>query len=95
MPVNSGREAVALSLDGVGECVVSTLPHGSGLEVSGTARRRPLGRLTLRGGTFGLGSTRPLGLAFSTERGLIAVANRSGGVHLLAIRHAAESVAAR
>lgn len=91
MPVASGREAVTLSIDGVGECVACTLPQDSGLEVSTTGRRL-IGRLPLRGGVFGMSKTRPIGLAFSPERGLIAVANRSGGVHLVAIRP--EAVAA-
>ncbi len=94
MPVASGRESLVFSLGGVGDCVLSTLPQGSGLELHRVRNSRPLGRLTLHGGAFGLGTTRPTGLAFSAERGLIAVANRSGGVHLVAIRPVVETVAA-
>ncbi|MCA1686840.1 MAG: acyl-phosphate glycerol 3-phosphate acyltransferase, partial [Planctomycetia bacterium] len=95
MPVASGREALLLTLQGVDGCVLSTLPQGSGLEVVLDGGRRSLGRLTLHGGLFGLGTIRPTGLAYSPERGLIAVANRSGGVHLVAIHPVAEHVAAR
>ena len=95
MPVTSGREALALSFSGVGECVASTLPHGSGLEVFQTTRRKSLGSLRLRSGIFGLSSSRPTGMAFSTERGLIAVANRAGGVHLIAIRPQPPGLASR
>jgi glycerol-3-phosphate acyltransferase PlsY len=95
MPVASRRESLCLALAGVGECLVSTLPRESGLEVGLAGPSRSLGRLTLRSGTFGLGQTRPTGLAYSPERGLIAVANRSGGVHLVAIRAGSPAVAAR
>jgi glycerol-3-phosphate acyltransferase PlsY len=95
MPVASGREALLLSFHGFGDCVLTTLPQGSGLELYRARQSRPLGKLTLHAGAFGLGTTRPTGLAFSDERGLIAVANRSGGVHLVAIRTAAERVASR
>jgi glycerol-3-phosphate acyltransferase PlsY len=95
MPVASGREGVPLALAGLGDCVACTLPHDSGLELYQTSQRKSLGRLTLHGGAFGLGSTRPTGLAYSPERGLIAVANRSGGVHLVAIAAGSEALAAR
>lgn len=93
MPAASGREAVPLTIPGVGDGVVSTLPKGSGLELYLNGGRRSLGRLALHGGAFGLSATRPTGLACSPERGLIAVANRSGGVHLVAVRRVAESFA--
>jgi glycerol-3-phosphate acyltransferase PlsY len=86
MPAGSGREGLLAAIGGLGECLVSTLPHGSGLEVQPTSARVPIGKLALRAGALGLGSTRPIGLAYAPERGLIAVANRSGGVHLVAIR---------
>lgn len=95
MPVASGREAVRLSLGGVGGCVLSTLPQGSGLAIYRADDLRLLGQLTLHGGAFGLGATRPTGLAYSADRDLIAVANRSGGVHLVAIRSGVQEVAAR
>ena len=108
MPVASGAESIMMPLTGPGDCVASTLPHGSGLELSHwespnrtepssptSGQGRSLGRLTLRAGTFNLGTTRPTGLAYSPDRNLIAVANRSGGVHLIAVKVAAVSVATR
>jgi hypothetical protein len=45
----------------------------------------PLGKLSIRG-TANLGDTRPLGIAHSPERKLLAVSNRAGGsLHLIAI----------
>ena len=95
MPVAGGGESVVLPLAGFGECVASTLPHGSGLEVMQVDRGRALGRLTLRAGSLGVATVRPTGLAYSPDRGLIAVANRSGGVHLVAVRAATTSLASR
>ena len=42
----------------------------------------PLGRLPLTG-PLNIGRTRPTGLAYSPERGLLAVSTRSGSIHLL------------
>jgi glycerol-3-phosphate acyltransferase PlsY len=95
MPVASGSEGVLIPLAGVGECVAATLPRGSGLELHYPSRRRSLGTLTLRGGTVGLSKIRPLGLAYCADRGLLAVTNRSGSVHLVAIRPETQTVAAR
>ena len=47
--------------------------------------RSTLGRFPLLG-PFNLGRTRPTGLAYSPERGLIAVATRSGSIHLVELR---------
>ena len=91
MPTISGREAVLFTLAGLGDCIAATLPHGSGLEFSQPARGQMLGTLTLRSGALGLGTVRPTGLAVARERGLIAVVNRSGGVHLVAIRPTTQS----
>jgi acyl-phosphate glycerol 3-phosphate acyltransferase len=95
MPVASGGESVVVPLAGFGECVAATLPQGSGLEFIQSGRQRSLGRLVLRAGALGVATTRPTGLAFCPDRGLIAVANRSGGVHLVTVRAATESLAAR
>ncbi len=88
MPVSSGGEGLAFSARGLGECVAGALPQESAIELLRTSSEATvrLGRLTLRSGAFGLSKTRPIGLAFSPERNLIAVANRSGSVHLVAIR---------
>jgi glycerol-3-phosphate acyltransferase PlsY len=95
MPVASETEAVALPLSGFGECVAMTLPKGSGIGLLQINGAISLGRLTLRTGAMNLGSTRPTGIAYSRDRGLFAVANRSGGVHLVAVRVGDEGVAAR
>ncbi|CAN5814582.1 hypothetical protein BH23PLA1_BH23PLA1_17170 [soil metagenome] len=86
MPAGSGREAVLLDL----ACsttlyLVTTLPGGSGLEVIDTSDRRSLGRLPL-GGRGQFGGVRPTGIAAAPGRGLLAVADRAGGVHLIAVR---------
>ncbi len=65
-----------------------TLPFDSGIGLlpAGSSTADDLAILPLKG-RANLASTRPLGLAYSTDRGLIAVANRSGGsVHLVALR---------
>jgi acyl-phosphate glycerol 3-phosphate acyltransferase len=95
MPVASGSDAVMLPLAVYGQCVVSTLPHGSGLAVDWASTGRTLGRLTLHGGRLGLSEVRPTGLASTPGRGLIAVATRAGGVHLIAVRAGSESIAVR
>jgi len=56
----------------------------STLEVLQTSPRCSLGRLPLRG-SFNLGRTRPTGLAYAPELGLLAVATRSGAIHLVEI----------
>ncbi len=56
----------------------------STLEVLQTSPRCSLGRLSLRG-SFNLGRTRPTGLAYAPERGLLAVATRSGAIHLVEV----------
>lgn len=68
--------------------LIETVPDGSGLEVAQAASRKRVGLLPIRG-SANLGGIRPSGLAYSPERGLLAVANRQGGsVHLIAIRSA-------
>ncbi len=95
MPVSSEREAIVLdSLDEsrqVWPCLITTLPEGSGLEVIDGQDRRSLGRLPL-GGRGPLGGVRPTGLALNPEKGLLAVSDRAGGVHLIAIRDKADKV---
>ena len=77
-------ETVRLNLPALGECVVCTRPLVSGLDLYEAASMRPLGRLDLRG-ALNMSPTRPTGLAYSPKRSLIAVATRSGSVHLIAI----------
>lgn len=85
MPAASGRETIEVGLDTPESWLVSTLADDSALEVTPATSRLPLGRLTLRG-PGNLGTIRPTGMAFEPNRKLIAVANRSGGVHLVAVR---------
>jgi len=66
-----------------------TLPFDSGLAflAAGAGPDQPHDRLPLLGGRAKLSATRPVGLAVANDRGLIAVANRSGGsVHLIAFK---------
>ncbi len=78
-------DAVRLDLPVLGECVAWSRPLDSGLDFYEAASMRPLGRLCLRG-ALNLSPTRPTGVAQTAERGLLAVATRSGSVHLVAIR---------
>ena len=78
-------ESVRLDLPGLGECVACPRPRESGLDLYDAASMRPLGRLSIRG-ALNLSPTRPTGVAMAAERGLLAVATRSGSVHLIAIR---------
>jgi acyl-phosphate glycerol 3-phosphate acyltransferase len=94
MPAGSDRDAVLVTLPGEpgprdglkGSYIIGTLPEGSGLEVIHAARSKSLGRLALRG-AGNLGTICPAGIAYSPERRLLAVSNRSGGsVHLVTIQ---------
>jgi hypothetical protein len=62
--------------------LVCTRHRDSVLELFQTEPRCSLGRLPLRG-PLNLSRTRPTGLAYSRERGLLAVATRSGAIHLV------------
>lgn len=85
MPVVSGVEGVVIRNKGAFPYILSTLPKDSGVLLRSMSHSDTGGRLTLRSGALGLSTTRPTGLAYSVERGLVAVANRSGGVHLVKI----------
>ena len=65
--------------------LVYTLPEESALELAQSSPRLAVGRFPLKG-PLNLGGTRPSGLAFCAERGLIAVATKPGTVHLISIR---------
>ncbi len=84
MPADTEREAVVVGAGGAGRFVVTTMPNSSGIEVVDAGDRRALGRLTLRG-PANLGTIRPTGLAHAPGRSLLAVANRSGGIHLIRV----------
>ncbi|MFO0951834.1 MAG: glycerol-3-phosphate acyltransferase, partial [Isosphaeraceae bacterium] len=92
MPAAQAGDAVVLPLAGFGDCLATSLPHGSAVEIV-DAKTRSLGRLTLRGGLFGTAAIRPTGLDYSPERGLLAVSSRSGGVHLVTVRSTSAGMA--
>jgi glycerol-3-phosphate acyltransferase PlsY len=90
VPVSGLRDAVAVSAPGPGRDrgrrVVHVLERDSSLEVLPAGGGPSVGQLPLRG-VGNLGAIRPVGLAYSPERGLLAVANRQGGsVHLISLR---------
>jgi acyl-phosphate glycerol 3-phosphate acyltransferase len=62
--------------------LVCTRQRDSVLELSLTNPRQSLGHLPLKG-PLNLGRTRPTGLAYAPERGLVAVATRSGSIHIV------------
>ena len=62
--------------------LVCTRHSDSVLELFQTEPQRSLGRLPLTG-PLNLGRTRPTGLAYTRERGLLAVATRSGTIHMV------------
>ena len=80
------RDALVADVGGdAPRLVIQASPQGSGLEIiSGRTHHFPLR------GRMNLSAQRPTGLAFDRDRGLLAVANRSGGVHLIAIEPRAE-----
>jgi acyl-phosphate glycerol 3-phosphate acyltransferase len=62
--------------------LVCTRHSDSVLELFQTEPRLSLGRLPLTG-PLNIGRTRPTGLAYTRERGLLAVATRSGTIHMV------------
>ena len=55
------------------------------LEILPDGPQHEVGRFPLLG-PFNLGRTRPTGLAYSPERNLIAVATRTGSIHVVEMR---------
>lgn len=87
MPVASPSETIALDGgDAETMVLVGTRPSASAIEVVGhrAGVEMSLGKLRLRG-PFNLGDVRPTSLAWSAERNLLAVATKSGAVHLVAL----------
>jgi glycerol-3-phosphate acyltransferase PlsY len=97
MPVASQSEAVAIRAPDDESFTSSSLAaapvrsalylacarhHDSVLELFQTTPLHSLGRLPIMG-PFNLGRTRPTGLAYSSERGLLAVATRTGNIHMV------------
>jgi glycerol-3-phosphate acyltransferase PlsY len=65
--------------------LVTSSETDSALEILRTRPQHEVGRFPLFG-PFNLGRTRPTGLAYSPERNLIAVATRSGSIHVVELR---------
>jgi glycerol-3-phosphate acyltransferase PlsY len=97
MPVASPSDAIAVSSPRAQAAESTSLPTGSVprpdyvvcarqresvVEVMQNSPMYTLGRLPLTG-PLNIGRTRPTGLAYSPERGLLAVSTRSGTIHLL------------
>ena len=89
-PVEGGAgDVITIHQEGRPDYWAYTLPFDSGLAflAAGASNNHPHARLPLLGGRAKLSATRPVGLAVAPGRGLIAVANRSGGsVHLIALK---------
>ncbi|WP_169980576.1 glycerol-3-phosphate 1-O-acyltransferase PlsY [Tautonia rosea] len=87
MPVDSNRDSLLIpEPPGTeGPLLVTTLPFGSALELVHGRNRRAVGQLPLRG-PLNFGTIIPIGLAYSPDRGLLAISDRSGGVRLVAFR---------
>lgn len=87
MPVDSDRDtALVLAPPGIeGPLLVTTLPEGSALEVVHGRERRSLGRLPLRG-PLNYGTIIPMAVTYCPERSVLAIADRSGGVRIVALR---------
>ncbi len=103
MPTVHEAEAVALAIGGQvprddeaattsrpASYLVYTRPDDSALELARTAPLEALGQFPLKG-PLNFAGTRPSGIAFSPERGLIAVATKPGTVHLVSITSRLES----
>jgi acyl-phosphate glycerol 3-phosphate acyltransferase len=97
MPVASQAEALAIKPPLAGtsvalgpaqsepskpEYLLCTRQRESVLELVKTTPLQTLGQIPLKG-PFNLGRTRPSGLAYSPERGLAAVATRTGTIHVI------------
>jgi glycerol-3-phosphate acyltransferase PlsY len=80
-PVSTTREGTVTPSGG---CLAYIRPEESTLELAQAAPQFRLGQFPLKG-PLNLGGTRPSGLAFSADRGLLAVATKPGTVHLIAV----------
>lgn len=96
MPAGSDGDTIALEAPGTPapagephdahpEYVVTSCETDSSLEIHQTKPHHEVGRFPLFG-PFNLGRTRPTGLAYSPERNLIAVATRTGSIHVVELR---------
>jgi glycerol-3-phosphate acyltransferase PlsY len=96
MPLGMDSDTIALEAPGAAargraseyprpDYLITTRDNDSALEVIQTKPQHPVGRFPLLG-PFNLGRTRPTGLAYSPERNLIAVATRTGSIHVVSLR---------
>lgn len=93
MPADSDGDTVALGAPGAGheahaphpDYLVTSSEADSSLEIFRMEPQQKVGRFPLLG-PFNLGRTRPTGLAYSPERNLIAVATRTGSIHVVELR---------
>jgi glycerol-3-phosphate acyltransferase PlsY len=98
LPVETESEAVVISLLGRGSrgddhpFLACTNPDESTVEITQPLRREVIARFPLRG-RFNLGRSHPGGIAYARDKHLIAVAGRSGAIHLIAIDSNLDEVA--
>ncbi|MHC5537042.1 glycerol-3-phosphate 1-O-acyltransferase PlsY [Singulisphaera rosea] len=89
MAVEPERDAVAIPCPSTPESsrglLAATLPRESALALYDPVTYRSWGQMVLRSGSLNLSYPRPIALTFSPERSLLAVANRSGGIHLITV----------
>ncbi len=100
MPTAQESEAVAIgrpasSVDDSSDppavgYLIYTRPDDSALELAQTTPVQTLGQFPIKG-PLNLGGSRPTGLSFSAERGLLAVATKPGTVYLISVRSRLES----
>jgi acyl-phosphate glycerol 3-phosphate acyltransferase len=95
MPTSQASEAVAIQRSAspvdyastppaVGY-LVYTRPDDSAVELAQASPVQTLGQFPLKG-PLNVGGTRPTGLSFSADRGLLAVATKPGTVYLISVR---------
>ncbi|MGZ3472061.1 MAG: glycerol-3-phosphate 1-O-acyltransferase PlsY, partial [Isosphaeraceae bacterium] len=70
--------------------LVYTRPDDSAVELAQASPVQTLGQFPLKG-PLNLGGTRPTGLSFSADRGLLAVATKPGTVYLISLRSRLET----
>jgi glycerol-3-phosphate acyltransferase PlsY len=96
MPAGSDGDTIAIEAPGTAsrahgsrtphpDYVVTSHENDSSLEIFRTRPQHEVGRFPLLG-PFNLGRTRPTGLAYSPDRNLIAVATRTGSIHVVELR---------
>ena len=96
MPAGSDADTIALEAPGSvshgqevhppqPDYLVTSRESESSLEIFQTKPQHEVGRFPLFG-PFNLGRTRPTSLAYSPERKLIAVATRTGSIHVVELR---------